>query len=118
MALGGSIGAIARYAIANAFIHQQIKFPLSTLLVNILGAFLMGAGYSVIVEKALVPIVWRHALMVGFLGAFTTYSTFALESVLLLQNGYIKDALLYAVLSVIGTILAAFIGMRLVESLF
>ena len=102
VALGGAIGAMARFAV-NGWLYPvyEHKFPLGTLAVNVLGSFLMGVAYIVIIERGLIHPEWRNILMVGFLGAFTTFSTFSLDALSLWQNGHPLEALLYVVLSLV-----------------
>ena len=59
VALGGALGALARYSVSIAWMPAQLKFPVATLTVNVLGSFLMGVFYVVIVEKAMLAPVWR-----------------------------------------------------------
>ena len=102
VALGGACGAMARYGVgAWLFPIEGNRFPLSTLFVNVLGALLMGVLYVLIVEKAVLPGYWRELLMVGFLGAFTTFSTFSLDALALWQNGHLALALFYVTASVL-----------------
>jgi len=95
IALGGAAGAVSRY-LASTWVHQvwQGAFPLGTLLVNLLGSGLIGIAY-VMIERQLLHPDWRAVLMVGFLGAFTTFSTFSLESITLIENGRPMLALTY-----------------------
>ncbi|TQV73551.1 fluoride efflux transporter CrcB [Exilibacterium tricleocarpae] len=107
VALGGALGALGRYAVTSyAYPIMENRFPLGTLIVNVLGSFLIGVCYVVIIEKGLVSPEWRHLLMAGFLGAFTTFSTFSLDALNLWQNGHALTALTYIAASVI-TCLAA-----------
>jgi CrcB protein len=76
------------------------KFPYATLSVNVVGSLLMGILYVLIVEKGGLPDQTRHILMVGFLGAFTTFSTFSLDAISLWQNGGQLMALIYVVSTV------------------
>jgi len=117
VALGGSLGAVSRYALALLLPYTPGKFPLSTFVVNITGSFLIGVFFVVIIEKAALPIVWRQALMVGLLGAFTTFSTFSMESFQLLHTGHWKTAVFYVTFSVVACVFAAFLGYTLVNKL-
>ncbi|GAB1265211.1 fluoride efflux transporter CrcB [Aurantivibrio infirmus] len=111
IALGGALGAIGRYSIvAHLFPVTPSRFPFGTLSVNILGSFLMGICYVLIVEKALVSEYWRFLLMTGFLGAFTTYSAFSLEAIQLWQFGHAATAILYSLLSLFGCLAAVLIS--------
>ena len=116
VALGGSIGAMARYGVTIACASVHDKFPIATLSANILGSFLMGVCYVIIIEKALLPPISRQFLMVGCLGAFTTFSTFSIESLHLLQNGQAHIAALYAGLSFLGSLAAVFAGIKLIQN--
>jgi len=117
VALGGGLGAMGRYAITLAITPEAGKFPWATFCANVIGSFLMGALFVVIVQKGLLPIVWRHFLMVGFLGALTTFSTFSLDALILFQGGAYKIAIAYLVTSVCASILAALGGYILLTRL-
>jgi len=102
VAIGGALGAMGRYGVgAILFPVEGTRFPLSTLVVNVLGSLLMGVAYVVIVEKSLLGGQWRELLMIGFLGAFTTYSTFSLDALALWQNGHLALALSYVVATLV-----------------
>ncbi len=96
IALGGASGAVARYLLAN-WIHGlwEGKLPMGTLLVNMLGSFAIGIVFVLLVERQYIHADWRGVLMVGFLGAFTTFSTFSLETISLLEAGHTIHALAY-----------------------
>ena len=96
IALGGASGAVSRYLLAN-WVHSlwEGKLPMGTLLVNMLGSFAIGIVYVLLVERQLIHADWRGVLMVGFLGAFTTFSTFSLETISLLEAGQVVHALAY-----------------------
>ncbi|MFT5118653.1 MAG: CrcB protein [Kiritimatiellia bacterium] len=107
VALGGALGAMGRWGLTTYIIPVDGKqFPWGTLTANILGSACIGLCYFLIVEKQLLAIEWKPFLMTGFLGAFTTYSTFALESVLLWQQGQTGYAISYAFASLLGCLLA------------
>lgn len=113
------MGALGRYAMSNAINHWwAFSFPLATLLVNALGSFLMGIMYVIIIEHQLLTGEWRSVLMVGLLGAFTTFSTFSLETVVLLQRGEMFTALVYTVLSVTLCVAAAWLAIAISKTLF
>jgi CrcB protein len=102
VAVGGAFGAVARYAISTwIFDSTSHKFPYATLSVNVLGSFVMGIFFVLILEKGLLPPEWRGVLMIGFLGAFTTFSTFSLDAIGLWQNGHLFLALVYALGTVV-----------------
>jgi CrcB protein len=102
VAIGGALGAMARYGVSTlVFDASSQRFPYATLSVNVLGSFLIGILFVLIVEKGLLPPEMRSILMVGFLGAFTTFSTFSLDALGLWQNGHLLLALVYALGTVV-----------------
>ena len=107
VAIGGALGSIARYALSTwIFDASSHKFPYATLAVNVLGSFVMGILFVIIVEKAALPTEMRSLLMIGFLGAFTTFSTFSLDALGLWQNGHIFMSLVYMLATVILCLIA------------
>ena len=118
VAFGGAGGALCRYGMTNLINHYvQSHFPFATLAVNAIGSFVMGVMYVVILERMVLHPDWRSVIIVGFLGAFTTFSTFSLEAVNLLQHGYLGTALAYMLLSVLICITAAWSAMVLTRLL-
>ena len=111
IAAGGAIGAVLRYLGANA-VYKWLGtgFPWGTLAVNIVGSLLMGFLSVMLLERALLDASWRAVLMVGLLGAFTTFSTFSMETLNLLQSGQLMKAGLNMLLSVVLCVMAAWIG--------
>lgn len=107
IAIGGALGAVARYGLGNA-IHNlwSLRFPAGTFLVNVLGSFLIGVIFVLITEKGYIHPDWRSVLMVGFLGAFTTFSTFSLETVSLMESGQWVTALIYVLSSLVACVFA------------
>ena len=115
--IGGFFGAIARFLIATAV--QKLSgslFPVGTLAVNVLGSFLIGFLYMYF-SQTVNPIA-KAALITGFLGAMTTFSTFSLETVLLLQDGLYLKAFLNILLNVIFTISSTILAIILFKKLY
>ena len=114
IALGGASGAVARYVLAN-WVHTlwEGKLPLGTLLVNMIGSFAIGIIYVLVVERQLIHPDWRGVLMVGFLGAFTTFSTFSLETISLIEAGHLLHAAAYMLGSALLCVLMAGIAIQL-----
>jgi CrcB protein len=114
VAVGGALGALARYGVSNG-VHAlwPMRFPLATLLINVGGSLAMGVLYVLIAERLVLHADWRSIAMVGFLGAFTTYSTFSLETVTLLEHGHAAEALAYVAASVLACVGGAWLGMVL-----
>jgi CrcB protein len=117
IAAGGAVGAVMRFWVAKG-IHTVLGsgFPYGTLIVNVLGCLLMGFLYFLMLER-FVGEQWRAALLTGFLGAFTTFSTFSLETLILLNSGEQFKMLLNIVLSVMLCLLATWVGMVLARQL-
>ena len=119
VALGGAAGAVMRFAVAG-WIYPLYgnKFPLATLVINIAGSMLMGIAYVLIIERGILPAEWRNLLMVGFLGAFTTFSTFSLDALALWQNGHLALGLVYILASVLLCLAGAFAAICLSRFMF
>ena len=111
IAIAGAIGAVLRYAVVS--LVGVRFFPFGTLCVNVLGSFLMGVAYVVIVEKALTDPHLKPLLMTGALGAFTTFSAFSLETWDLIEKGQLALAIMYVFASVILSIGAVTLGITL-----
>lgn len=90
---GGALGALLRYAVSSG-VHALLGrgFPYGTLTVNALGSFAMGLLSVLLVERLAAGPHWRAALLVGLLGAFTTFSTFSMETLMLLEQGALGRA--------------------------
>ena len=111
IAAGGAIGALFRYWVSIG-VHRfaGTDFPYGTLTVNVAGSLLMGALYVLFIERMDVDPLWRGALLIGLLGAFTTFSTFSMETLNLVENGEPLRALANVAASVILCIIACWIG--------
>ena len=118
IALGGASGAVSRYLLAN-WAHQlwEGKLPVGTLLVNLLGSTAIGVVYVLLVEKQTLHADWRGVLMVGFLGAFTTFSTFSLETISLMESGHWVHAIGYMLASAVLCVLFAGIAIHMTRAL-
>tara|TARA_Y100000748_G_scaffold267904_1_gene239114 strand:- start:611 stop:988 length:378 start_codon:yes stop_codon:yes gene_type:complete len=112
--LGGGCGALSRYLI----IDQMNKlgtnsFPYGTMLVNVLGAFLIGIVYYLLMSKIIINEQLKVFITIGFLGGFTTFSSFNLDFFRLIESGNIFPALMYALVTLLTTIVAFYIGYSL-----
>ena len=120
IAVGGSVGAVLRYFVAN--VGQSFTpsdFPLGTLIVNIIGCALIGIVTVLLIGPLSANREFlRLLLIVGVLGGFTTFSTFGLDTFELIDDGRIRQALMYVLLSNVLGILAAFGSYRLGTILF
>ena len=111
--LGGCLGAVCRYLVSGWFLRFGVDFPLGTLAVNLLGSFTLGFLMSLATGTLYVSPAVRFFLAVGFLGSFTTFSTFAYETNELLKSG---EWLLTA-FNALGSFILGIIGVRLGELL-
>lgn len=103
--VGGGLGAVARFALSSAIGQKMgIGFPWGTLAVNLLGALLIGLITETLALKLEAPAALRSFLVTGFLGGFTTFSAFSLESALLLARGDYGALAAYIAVSVLGTL--------------
>jgi len=111
IAAGGAIGALMRFWVSSGIYTLLGRdFPYGTLAVNLLGSLIMGF-LSILMLERLTSVEWRAAILIGFLGAFTTFSTFSLETLNLLNAGETHKALLNIFLSVTLCLIATWIGM-------
>lgn len=112
VALGGLLGAVARYGMQGLVYRlAPVAFPVGTLAVNVAGCFLVGVFLSLAQERMLLSAAWRIFLTTGFCGGFTTFSTFSYETVALLQDGQLLYAGLYAGSSVVLGLGATVLGL-------
>lgn len=118
IAVGGAAGCVARYLMTNLIEHVAGKsFPAATLAINILGSFMMGFLFILMLERLTVPPALRAGLLTGVLGGFTTFSTFSMEVLLLAEQGELAKAGFYVALSVALGLLAAYAGVHVGRSL-
>lgn len=114
IALGGAIGALSRHYVSVAVMRTAgSDFPFGTFAVNIIGSFIMGLLIILLAHKFEAMPTLRALLTVGFLGSFTTFSTYSLETVLLVERGNLQGAALYAGGSLVAGVLALIAGMWL-----
>lgn len=119
IAAGGSLGALARFWVAN-LVYEWLGrgFPHGTLFVNVSGSFLMGLLTELMLQRFALTAEYRAAVLVGFLGAYTTFSTFAIESLYLFEQGEALKALLNLFLSVALCLAAVWFGLLWGRRLF
>jgi len=116
--VGGGLGALARYYIAGWVQPAGVLFNWGIFVVNITGGLLMGTIVAAGALKLNLTPELRTFLTVGILGGYTTFSTFSLDSVLLLQRGEYGQAAFYVIGSVVLSILALFAGLWLVRTIY
>lgn len=109
--LGGAIGSIFRYTLS--LLPIKSSFPILTLITNLLGAFIIGVVVGLF-EKQYLSSQIHLFLKTGLCGGFTTFSTFSLETLTLLENDMIFIAIVYALISVVGCIMGVYLGKMIV----
>ena len=116
-AAGGAIGALARFWAVN-FVTQfaGAEFPYGILIVNVLGSCLIGIAFVLLIERASMDTPWRSFIIVGVLGAFTTFSTFSLQALDLMEAGRLMAAATYVVGSVVLCLLGAALGVAITRA--
>ena len=118
IAFGGMFGTLLRYGIST-FICQRMNdiFPWSTLVINLSGSLLIGICYELF-NRYIIPSDLRSLITIGFLGAYTTFSTYSLETVNLLREGEIRFCLINIILSNVVGLLMVMFGMYIIGVLF
>lgn len=114
--LGGFLGSVLRYLIGLMYVNTDSGFPLKTFIINILGAFVIGALSSIAMKYNVNSKVILF-LKVGLCGGFTTFSTFALETQELLKNDRVGVAIIYVTLSVVIGVTAVVLGENLFKNM-
>ncbi len=114
IAAGGAAGAVSRYLV-DTIVSERFAgaFPLGTLVINMSGSFLLGLLFALAVEEARLPSEVRPALMIGFLGAYTTFSTLMLESWRLVEDGALALAVVNLAGSMVLGVVAVVAGMAI-----
>ena len=118
IAAGGALGAMARHGV-NVLVQGRwpmVRFPLATLLVNVVGCFVIGLLAGLIVSGRLTPrLYWREFVFIGILGGFTTFSTFGLDTITLVRSGDSSQAFFNILLHVVCGLAAVHFGLVAVE---
>jgi CrcB protein len=117
IAFGGALGAPARYGVTQLVPVDANGFPWATFWTNVSGSFALGLLLILILERYPPARYVRPFLATGFLGAYTTYSTFAVETDLLIKNGHAGTAAMYSVASLAVGFTAAWLGIAVARML-
>jgi len=118
VAVGGAFGAVARVAVSEwASLRWGAHFPYGTLVVNLVGSFLLGFILTLVAERAMLPAEARLLAASGFLGAFTTFSTFSWETARLITNGSYWHGGLYVTTSILGGLVAVLLGILVARAI-
>ena len=111
VALGGAVGSVARYLLSILLqTRSGTEFPLGTLVINISGSLLLGFLLRYALDSSAISPEVRALATTGFCGGYTTFSAFSYETVMLMDAGDWKRASMYVTMSVVGSVLGAFIG--------
>ncbi|MGD8935502.1 MAG: fluoride efflux transporter CrcB [Thiogranum sp.] len=118
IASGGAVGAVLRYWVSTwVYAFSGRGFPYGTLAVNVLGSLLMGFLFVWLLERLSNDLTLRAFLLIGLLGAFTTFSTFSVETLNLIESGQLARALVNVLLSVVLCVAAAALGVLLARQI-
>ena len=116
--IGGALGAVMRYLVSNGFYSLLGRdFPYGTLAVNVIGSFLMGVLTVLLIDRGEVDPLIKLAVLVGFLGSFTTFSTFSLDTLVLINEGALSRAFLNMLANVLVCVSAVWLGMVITKQL-
>ncbi|MFT4995442.1 MAG: CrcB protein [Paraglaciecola sp.] len=116
VAAGGAVGACLRFFLSQLTLQWFGKgFPFGTLLVNVIGSFFLGLLYAHIEQGQIEIVLWRTTIGIGFLGALTTFSTFSVDTLMLMQQGLWMKGALNIILNLSCCIFAAWLGTQLVK---
>ena len=113
--IGGAVGACCRYSLSLLLAMELTRFPVATLYANLIGAFVAGAVATWFWSRGLFGTPMQLIIIVGFLGGFTTFSAFSVETLRLLEGGQHSLALVNILTNVIGSLVAVFAGAALVR---
>ena len=120
VALGGACGSVLRFLVSSG-VYQWLGrgFPYGTLSVNVIGSFLIGLlAEALILQRITFTLEYRAAILVGVLGGFTTFSSFSLETIYLIEQGALTKAALNISISIVACLFAVWVGLLLGRSLF
>jgi len=113
--IGGGLGSVARWYVSMKMNGMTAVLPVGTLTVNLVGAFIIGLGIAIFSRLTHLDPVWKLLLTTGFCGGLTTFSTFSLEVVYMLQDGRFAGALLNMFLNLAGSLAMTLLAFMLVS---
>ncbi len=117
IAVGGALGAIARFWVDSAVANRLgTKFPYGTFVINITACVLIGFSLTLMAKRTDLNPAWRFLIAIGFLGAYSTFSSYGWESVSMLRNGGFSMASLYAFGSLFLGLVAVWCGILIAEN--
>ncbi len=117
VAAGGAVGSVARYLVGVWSVRMLgLAFPWGTLIVNLVGSFAIGLLTELIARRFNASMELRLLLVTGFLGGFTTFSAFSLDTIALYERGQVSTAAIYVLASIVLSLAATFAGMAAIRS--
>ena len=118
IAFGGALGSIARYWVGSTIAGRMgTKFPYGTFLINMTACVLIGFSLTLLARRADMNPAWRFLIPVGFIGAYSTFSTYEWETLSTIRSGAFALAALYAVGSLVAGLAATWCGVLLAEAI-
>ena len=114
IAAGGAVGAVLRFLMSTGIYRVVGRyFPYGTMAVNVIGSFFIGLMFILMIERLSLTPEWRAGILVGLIGAFTTFSTFSFETLALLEEGELLKSVMNVLLSVVLCLGATWVGMMM-----
>ncbi len=117
LSVSSSIGAFLRYQLTLYFYDEKSTYQLGILIANLLGAYLIGLYIGYIQNVSTIASIYKLLITTGFLGSLTTFSTFSMEIVLLLQKGLLLQAILWLIAHVVGALCCTYLGILTQQSI-
>ncbi len=117
LSVSSSIGAFLRYQLTLYFYDEKSTYQLGILIANLLGAYLIGLYVGYIQHISTISSIYKLLITTGFLGSLTTFSTFSMEIVLLLQKGLLSQAILWLIAHVVGALCCTYLGILTQQSI-
>ena len=118
IAVGGALGSIARYWVGSTVASRLgAKFPYGTLVINLTACVIIGFSLTLLARRTALNPAWRFLVPIGFVGAYSTFSTYEWETLSLLRGGAFAEASLYAFGSLFLGLVATWLGVMIAEYL-
>ena len=117
IAIGGALGSIARYWVGSTVASRLgTKFPYGTFVINLTACLIIGFSLTLLARRTTINPAWRFLIPIGFVGAYSTFSTYEWETLSILRGGAFMEASLYAFASLFLGLVATWLGVLLAEA--